>query len=147
MAAGRCGRRARDPAEGLKFTRLGQYGGVILGRSATDWSASTFIVLELKNTGAKAVELSLKCKGGGKNYTTEFRIGPGQSLVHREDLAKLRTRVDVSRITYLKLSGRPGPVQFSLRRITFEGGARAGGGRSRPPVGNWNSTATSRRWA
>ena len=115
---------ACDPAEGLKFTRLGQYGGVILERRATDWSAYTAIVVELKNSGAKAEELSLKFKGGGKKYTREFRVGPGQSIVHREELAKLRARVDVSGITYMKLFGKPGPVQLTLKKILFEGGLR-----------------------
>ena len=114
--------------EGLKFARFSEYGGAILERRATDWSAHTSLLVELKNSGQRAQELSLKFKGGGRQYTREFRIGAGQHLIHRENLADLQTKVDVSRITYMKLFGRRGRVQLALKEIRFEGGTRAGDG-------------------
>lgn len=102
--------------DGLKITKVEQFGGILLDCQATDLSGAESITIDLQNASDKPIALAFKIGSGDKKVTQDFTVEAGKSLTQTFPLAGIE--VDLKGVTYVKFfAAEAGAANLVIKKV------------------------------
>lgn len=106
--------------EGLKITKVEQYGGILAEGTSANLTGFTAITFDLQNAGDKPLALTCKIGSGSNKVGDDFTLDAGKSMTYTRSLDGLD--IDLKAVTYIKLFvNEAGPVNFIIKKAALVG--------------------------
>lgn len=113
---------AKVEKDGLKFSKLDQFGGIYMEGMKVDLSGAEAITVELQNTSDKPMGLVFKIGSGGKKVSDDFTVEAGKSMTYTRALGNLD--INLKQVDYVKIFAlEAGPGNLTIKRIAVVKGS------------------------